>query len=265
MSALPDELWRQILEIGIKNSKFNYKDLCCISISCRRLNRLSSEDPLWSHFLSSDFPSSNQRNPSPNTNPNSNNSTSTSVKSTYKIKFDREKARKVAAHRRAVLRKESEVLEFERKIREIENGLRQETEKMRAAITELSNLHKVRQASVALNVWQPEVIRGRQKQIVEQSAVPVESRVHSLEMELKLCRQQLAGFDKAYRDEKRRLEIAREQLASMKYHPVRDYRLISSGDKEGNKRKKKLKTSVICKSLKLFVVESGADGSHNGS
>jgi hypothetical protein len=55
-----------------------------------------------------------------------------------------------------------------------------------------------RQASVALNVWQPEVIRGRQKQIVEQSAVPVESRVHSLEMELKLCRQRISGFDKAY-------------------------------------------------------------------
>ena len=50
---------------------------------------------------------------------------------------------------------------------------------------------------MALNVWQPEVIRGRQKQIVEQSAVPVESRVHSLEMELKLCRQRISGFDKA--------------------------------------------------------------------
>lgn len=41
-----------------------------------------------------------------------------------------------------MLRKESEVLEFERKIREIENGLRQEAEKMRATAAELSNLHK---------------------------------------------------------------------------------------------------------------------------
>eukprot|EP00258_Populus_trichocarpa_P016692 XP_006375925.2 F-box protein SKIP24 isoform X1 [Populus trichocarpa] len=239
MGGVPDELWRQILEMGIQNSKLNYKDLCCISISCRRLHRLSAENSLWLLLLSSDFPSPNQQNPNPN------NSTSASAKSTYKIKFEREKSRKVAAHRRAVLRKESEVLEFERKIREIENGLRQETEKMRATAAELSNLHKVRQASVALNVWQPEVIRGRQKQIVEQSAVPVESRVHSLEMELKLCRQRISGFDKAYRDEKRRLELAMEQLASMKYHPLRDHKLINSGDKEHKKKRKKLKTSVI--------------------
>lgn len=55
-----------------------------------------------------------------------------------------------------------------------------------------------RQASVALNVWQPEVVRGRQKQIVEQSVVPAESRLHALEMELRLCQQQIAGFEKAY-------------------------------------------------------------------
>lgn len=54
------------------------------------------------------------------------------------------------------------------------------------------------QASVALNVWQPEVVRGRQKQMVEQCVVPVESRVHALDMEVKLCNQQLQVFDKAY-------------------------------------------------------------------
>lgn len=51
---------------------------------------------------------------------------------------------------------------------------------------------------MALNVWQPEVVRGRQKQIVEQSVVPAESRLHALEMELRLCQQQIAGFEKAY-------------------------------------------------------------------
>lgn len=56
----------------------------------------------------------------------------------------------------------------------------------------------LRQASVALNVWQPEVVRGKIKQVVEQNAVPVESRVHALEMELKLCKQQISGFEKAY-------------------------------------------------------------------
>lgn len=51
---------------------------------------------------------------------------------------------------------------------------------------------------MALNVWQPEVVRGRQKQIVEQCVVSVVSRVHSLEMELRLCKQQIAGFNKAH-------------------------------------------------------------------
>lgn len=55
-----------------------------------------------------------------------------------------------------------------------------------------------RQASVALNVWQPEIVRGRHKQIVEQSVMPAKSRVHALEMELRLCRQQISGIHKSY-------------------------------------------------------------------
>lgn len=51
---------------------------------------------------------------------------------------------------------------------------------------------------MALNVWQPEVVRGRQKQIVEQCVVNVDSRISALDMELKLCKQQIAGYDKAH-------------------------------------------------------------------
>ncbi|MCL7027708.1 hypothetical protein MKW94_024570, partial [Papaver nudicaule] len=53
-------------------------------------------------------------------------------------------------------------------------------------------------ASVALNVWQPDIVRGSQKQVVEQCTVPIESRIRSLEMEHKLCKQQIAVFEKAY-------------------------------------------------------------------
>ena len=49
--------------------------------------------------------------------------------------------------------------------------------------------------------------------------------------------------------------MAMEQLASLKYHPLRDHKLISHGDKEGNKKRKKLKTSHICKSLCHFDFE----------
>ncbi|KAF5929959.1 hypothetical protein HYC85_000035 [Camellia sinensis] len=132
--------------------------------------------------------------------------------------FERGKAQKLAAHRRAVHRIVSKIAEHSRTLQEIKIRSVEETEKMKATGAELSNLRKVRQASVALNVWQPEVVRGRHKQIVEQCVVPADSRIHALERELRLCKQ-LTGLDKAYRDEKRRLNAAKEQFASVKYYP----------------------------------------------
>lgn len=51
---------------------------------------------------------------------------------------------------------------------------------------------------MALSVWQPEVVRGRHRELVEQSVVPVEYRVHALEMELRVCKQQILGLEKTY-------------------------------------------------------------------
>ncbi|RVW89846.1 F-box protein SKIP24 [Vitis vinifera] len=142
-----------------------------------------------------------------------------------------------------------------RNLQEIQMKLTEETgenESSSYRITELAQSQKVtdvtleliwyfRQASVALNVWQPEVIRGWQKQMVGQCVVPVDARINALEMELKLCRQQIAGSDNAYRNEKRRLDAAKERLVVMKYHPLRDYKSTSSGVDECNSQRKKLK------------------------
>ncbi|KAL7197858.1 hypothetical protein ACSBR2_020388 [Camellia fascicularis] len=206
MSVPPDELWRRILEIGVVETQnlLNFKDLCCLSITCKRLYRLSNDPSLWSSLLSSDFPqfqyplSSSSSNFIINNNNNNNPSLNSSPKALYKIRFERDKARKLAAHHRAVLRIESHIAEHSRKLQEIQLRSVEETEKMKATGAELSNLCKVRQASVALNVWQPEVVRGRHKQIVEQCVVPADSRIHALEMELRLCKQQITGLDKAY-------------------------------------------------------------------
>ena len=51
---------------------------------------------------------------------------------------------------------------------------------------------------MALNVWQPQVVRGRQKQLVQQCTVPVDSRLSDLRMELKVCKQQIATYKNAY-------------------------------------------------------------------
>ncbi|KAL1352306.1 hypothetical protein HN51_016299 [Arachis hypogaea] len=240
MSLLPDELWRRILEIGIENRSFNYKTLCCITITCRRLGRLSAEDPLWNRLLSIDFPLNH--NVSPSSLPSS-----SSAKSIYKFRFERDKERRVAAHRRAVLRKESQVAEHSRRLRAIETRINQETSKMRETVAELSNLRRVRQASVALNVWQPEVVRGRQKQMVEQSVVPAESRIHALEMELRLCRQQIIGLEMSYQEEKRRHATAKEELESINYHPVQEYNAVTATENGHIIKQKKLKRCNSCK------------------
>ncbi|GMH29973.1 hypothetical protein Nepgr_031816 [Nepenthes gracilis] len=221
MSALPEELWRRILEIGVERSNLSYKDLCCLSISCRRFHRLSDEDSLWSSLLSSDFPQHNNSDPS-----FLSTSRSSSSKTLYKIRYEKDRTRKLAAHRRAVLRSESVIAQHSRKLQELQIQRKKETQKIEAAALELLNLRKARLASVAMKVWQPEVIQGRQKQIVEQYAVPVDSRINALEMEVKLCKQQIVVFDKAHRDGMQRLEVAKEQLLAMEYHPLRDYSAI---------------------------------------
>ncbi|XP_020218950.1 F-box protein SKIP24 [Cajanus cajan] len=227
MSSLPDELWRQILEIGIESGGLSYKELCCVSISCRRLHRLSSEDPLWHRLLSSDYPK-----------PHPSSSAAAAAKSLYKLRFERDKERRIAAHRRLVLRKESQIAEHSRRLGDIRTRVAQETAKASQTAQDLSNLRRARQAFVALNVWQPEVVRSRQKQMVEQSAVPAECRIHALEMELKLCKQQIVGLEKSYKDEKCRLDAAKEELASIKYHPVREHKGTSGRENEHVKRKK---------------------------
>ncbi|XP_021743379.1 F-box protein SKIP24-like isoform X2 [Chenopodium quinoa] len=243
MAELPDELWRKVLEMGVKtsnnhnNNGFSFKELCCTAISCKRLHRLSNEPSLWSSLLSSDFPLRL-------TNNNNNSSSSIPPKSLYKSWYEKDKAKRIAAHKRAVLRIESRITENSRRIEELRTRLVEETDRMKTVAFELSNLRRVRQASVALNVWQPEVVRGRQKEIVEQCAVPVDSRINALEMELKLCNQHLIVHDKNYRDEKRRLEVAKEQLNSMKYHPLQNVSVDERRVGDPSAKGKKLKTHI---------------------
>lgn len=188
MSVLPDELWRRVLELGVQSCGFSYKDLCCISISCRRLHRLSDEDPFWNHLLSSDFRFAQNSSAYPLLNSyfSTSSSVSSSSKSLYKFRcqsnidflscqlssrifrwikiyfgnkiaffffllvifhshrFEKDKERRIAAHRRAVLRKESQIVEHSRKLRDIETRMAQESTKMRETAAELSNLRKVR-------------------------------------------------------------------------------------------------------------------------
>ncbi|VFQ79713.1 unnamed protein product [Cuscuta campestris] len=234
-SELPDEMWRRIVEIGIELLNLTYKDVCCLSITCRRLNRITGEDSLWNTLLSSDFPRPQHGDPS------CSSFTSSNKKSLYKIRYERDRERRRMSYRRIVLRIESDVAQHVRKIQELERQCSEEERKMKNAVVELTSLQRVRQASVALNVWQPDVIRGRQREMVEQCNVPVDVRVNSVEMELKICRQQIEGLKKALSVEKRRLEAAKEKLHSVKYHPLQENNLPPLNPP--GTRRKKLKSS----------------------
>ncbi|KAK9684169.1 hypothetical protein RND81_10G191200 [Saponaria officinalis] len=238
MADLPDELWTKILENGVENpnsnTRLSFKDLCRLSLSSRRLHRLSNDPSLWSSLLPLDFPS-RVSNPT--------NHINISPKLLYQTWFEKEKERRIAAEKRAVMRVESRVAEHSIRVDMFRRRIVDEGRKITGVVAELNDLRKVRQATVALNVWQPEVIRGRQKQLVEQCAVPVESRLNALEMELKLCKQQMMDFQKAYRAEQRRLEDAKEQLASLKYHPLQNHSIIKSTVVDHNTKRKKFKRS----------------------
>ncbi|XP_022871238.1 F-box protein SKIP24 [Olea europaea var. sylvestris] len=83
--------------------------------------------------------------------------------------------------------------------------------------------------------------------MVQQCNVPVDSRINALEMDLRLCEQQIAGYDNALRIEKQRLDAAKGRLASVKYHPLQDFSLTSSQPDEHRKRRKKSKQSSALK------------------
>ncbi|XP_020253588.1 F-box protein SKIP24 isoform X3 [Asparagus officinalis] len=231
MSILPDELWTRIMELGTSSSQLSYRDLCSISISCRRLRRLSDDPILWD--FCDQIP--------PKIHP-------------FQIEldqswFERVKALRQLEWRRKVLAAENRVMLCRLNLKQLEGLIIKESERLQAALTELNNLERVRRASVALNVWQPEVVRGRQKQMVEQCTVPIESRLHSLNMEIKVCRQQIEIHKKSYNHQKQQLEEGSEELKSMKYNPLYCYQSTETVNNV-TRNQKKLKKSMEEKKLK---------------
>lgn len=125
----------------------------------------------------------------------------------------------------------------------MEHQCAEEKEKMKNAVSEMVNLRQIRQAKVALNVWQPEIVRGKQKQMVEQCNIPIDDRIRAIEMELKLCKQQLQGLENALRVEKKRMQTTKEKLASVQYHPLREFNLTVSPIDEHDMRRKRFKNT----------------------
>lgn len=146
-----------------------------------------------------------------------------------------------------MLNTESQMFLCRKRLEELKSLLLQESERMKETVDELANLERVRRASVALNVWQPEVVRGSQRQIVEQCTVPVESRLSSLKMEVRVCTQQIVIFEKAYNEHKKKLSEYKEALASLNYNPLQNNQSGATSS-NSNAKRKKLKRSNECTS-----------------
>ncbi|KAG8372312.1 hypothetical protein BUALT_Bualt12G0053100 [Buddleja alternifolia] len=164
MSMLPDDLWNRIMEIGIGTKSLNYKDICRLSTTCRRLRRLADDNSVWSPLLLSGFPTSRMDLHLISIARNSDSTLNRKVKSLYKTRYfvyvlrpkyglidcknndryEKEREQKRLAHRRVVLRIESEKAELLRPIQERELQSSLEKEKLKEAIAELRNLWKAR-------------------------------------------------------------------------------------------------------------------------
>uniref|UniRef100_A0A453FSK2 Uncharacterized protein n=1 Tax=Aegilops tauschii subsp. strangulata TaxID=200361 RepID=A0A453FSK2_AEGTS len=136
--------------------------------------------------------------------------------------------RMAEARRRAVYEAEGRVVACRRRLTELEESMCAEGDRMKATAQELDSLERVRRASVALNVWQPQVVHGRQKQLVQQCTVPVDSRLSALHMELK-------------NKEKLKLNEYEEALRRAKYHPMQNSSHTSPPGNEPQAKRKRLK------------------------
>ncbi|KAF3338746.1 F-box protein SKIP24 [Carex littledalei] len=98
MESLPDDVWHQILQIGIQKKQLNHIDLCSLAIVNSHFDQLTQDSALWAILLSRDFSSSFNSSQAPN------------LKAVYQVKhwlkfklkreFQREKLKREFEHAR---------------------------------------------------------------------------------------------------------------------------------------------------------------------
>ncbi|KAH7295690.1 hypothetical protein KP509_27G060900 [Ceratopteris richardii] len=191
MACLPDEVWIEALQLGVRARILDHRDLCSLSIVSRRLNRLSSLSFLWKPLFEREF---SQGESSTNITAPSDLSVTLKqwdYKSQYKLRWGKVKAAKALAHKRRVLRIQSDVAVLEKECKDLEREMQAEKIKLSNILTELQTLEQARRSSVALKLWQPEIVRLVQEQVVRQQPIDPQFRHYSLEMEAKVCREEI--------------------------------------------------------------------------
>lgn len=226
MACLPDEVWTEALQAGVCGGVLDYRDLCSLSIAGRALNRLASLTALWKPLFERDFPQDT-----------STSATQSDYKSRYKARFEKIKAAKVAAHKRRLLRLQSEGAVLEKECKDVEKQMQTEKLKLSRILVELKSLEQVRMSSVALRLWQPQTVRAMQQQFVEQQPVNSQFRQLSLEMEAKICKEEIRRCNTTIVRKRHAIESVKKDLEFLTYNPIRDLH----EDVPQKRRKKKSK------------------------
>lgn len=217
---LPGEIWAEILRVGVRDGVLNFRDICSISIAGRTLNRLGTVSSLWKLLFEKDFPQLSQ-NGVVFFNPVSAGS-SLNFRTIYKQRFERIKASRIAAHKRQVLRFQSRGVVLEKECKDLEEQLHSEKKKLLAIQSELRGLEQARKSSVALRLWQPQVVHLMHQQVVEQQPVDMQFLQHSLDMEAKVCMEGIKRCNTSIAQKRSLIEKTAKELDSMTYNPVQD-------------------------------------------
>lgn len=217
MACLPDEVWTEALQAGVRAAVLDYRDLCSLSITSRTLNRLSSLACLWKPLFVRDFP------------PKFTSATVSArpqldFKAEYKARFEKIKVAKVAAHKRRLFRLQSDGAVLERECKEFEHQVQAEKTKLSKILLELKSLDQARIAAVALNVWQPERVRSLQQQFVEQQSIDPKFQQFSLEMEAKVCKEEIKKWRRRIDQNRCAIEKVNKDVEFLTYNPMQDLR-----------------------------------------
>ncbi|KAJ7564227.1 hypothetical protein O6H91_02G008300 [Diphasiastrum complanatum] len=235
---LPDELWIQVFTAGVESAILDYRDVCSLSIVCRRLWRLTNLDCTWQILLSRDFNSSSTcqnlyvlpTTKQPEKEP--------TCKLMYRSRFEKDRAMKMAAHKRRVLRAQSQVAVLINECHHFQQLLFDEKQKLLSSAKRLCDAERARRSSVALKVWQPQVIRNRQEQVVEQQAMDFNFLENELQMEVCVCKERIERFSRSLL-KNQMLEKTRGELEALTYRPVQDGQLdLEASDMQSYKKKK---------------------------
>ncbi|XP_024403253.1 F-box protein SKIP24 isoform X2 [Physcomitrium patens] len=240
MGCLPDELWTKILGLGIEKEVLDYRDLCSLAFVCRRIKKISYFDciwrPLWERDQAKLSVGSSSRNLVVEPGMARKENDAKAFRDLYRIRFEKVRAAIMAAHRRRVLRVESQVAVLQKEAQQYQLDIQVERRKLVATVAELKSFEVARRSAIAIQVWQPQAVRARQQEVLEQQSVNVGARQQSLQMEINVCRERVQQFEKSLQAKKSAIEKCKKELDSLTFNPSRKLHDSSNTDERPGRK-----------------------------